>query len=146
MMYDVDPHSLDVAQCRALLLEIVLRAAYDWVMYRNHRRLLLKKNAQEAYAWLFVEGPGHPDWIEREKEGWHLFSFLAICDALDLNPAAVRKSVRKLTPQRIQARGRPPTRRRPQFANSEIESVGTSGMSLADRHSIQDGGELLSLE
>jgi hypothetical protein len=145
-MYVQQPYDFDVAQFRALLLEIIRRAAYDWVMYRNNRRLMLKRVAEDAYVWLFVEAPGHPDWLERERDGWQLFSFLAICDYLDLEPSKVRWHIKRLTPQRIQAMGRPPTHRRTVPAHPELETVETNGVNLADHCLLLNGGELLNFE
>ena len=111
-MYEQLPHDIDFSNVRALLLEIVRRAAYDWVMYRGNRRIKLRAFAKDAYVWLFKEKPGHPDWIERGRAGWSPFSFLSICSSLDLDPEEVRFHIRKLTARRIQSMGRPPTMRR----------------------------------
>jgi hypothetical protein len=44
--------------CKTLLLEIIRRAAYDWVLYRGSRRMVQKVMAEQAYRWLFLENPG----------------------------------------------------------------------------------------
>jgi len=119
-MYEQTRFDLDFSNTRALLLEIVRRAAYDWVMYRGNRRIKLRAFAKDAYVWLFVEKPGHPDWIERGRAGWSAFSFLSICALLDLDPEEVRKHIRLLTPRRIQSMGRPPTVRHP----SPVQEMG----------------------
>jgi len=97
---------------RVLLAEILRRAAYDWVLYRSSRRLRDAELARDAYVWLFEEGPGHPNWIEREKDGWAVFSFLTICDSLDMDPQAVRERIKKMTPSDVTSIGRPPVRRK----------------------------------
>lgn len=135
--------SIDIGNVRALLLEIVRRAAYDWVIYRNNRRLAHRKVAQDAYVWLFLEGPGHPDWIERGREGWSFFSFISICEALDLDPGSVRQHIRKLTPRRIQSMGRPPTHRHLPPPKPELDYIDTSS---AIEGFIQAGGELPNFE
>lgn len=102
--------SLDTEGCRVLLVEIIRRAAFDWVTYRDSTRLNKKSIAHDAYIWLFVEGPGHPDW--KERDGLYIFSFLGICEVLGLEPDYMRGCIRKLTFQHIQNIGRPKTQRR----------------------------------
>lgn len=104
-MYSSQPQ--DTWTYRALLLEIIRRAAYDWVTYRTSRRLKHLALANEAFAWLFVEGPGHPDWEVRKKDGWDGFSFIAICDALDIDVDFARSKIKLITPQQISSTGRP---------------------------------------
>jgi hypothetical protein len=142
LMYPYELH--EATNIRALMLEIIRRAAYDWVIYRGNRRLAHRKVAQDAYIWLFVEAPGHPDWVEREKAGWSLFSFLALCAALDFDPDMVRASIKKLTPRRIQAMGRPPTRRKLPPPRPELDYIDTA--ALEDTHSLLIGGELPEFE
>lgn len=100
------------AGCRALLLEVVRRAIYDWVLYRGSRRLKNKQLAEDAYHWLFVESEDGPDAKERMKAGRELTSFFSICRALDLDPATVRKRAHELTPKDILNVGRPATYRK----------------------------------
>jgi hypothetical protein len=102
------------AGCRALLFEIVRRAIHDWVLYRSSRRLKNKQLAEEAYHWLFEETEDGAEAKERAREGTELTSFLSICQALDLDPEAVRRRARQLTPKDVLSVGRPPTYRRPQ--------------------------------
>lgn len=93
---------------RALLLEIVRRAAFDWVLYRSSTRLDQKALAEDAYMWLFVEDEEHPHWKVREDDEKEITGFVAICDALELDVERVRSWVRKLTPNRVMSSGRPP--------------------------------------
>jgi hypothetical protein len=102
----------EINGCKVLLLEVVRRAAYDWVLYRTSRRMLHKKLAEDAYTWLFEEGPGHPNWIERERTGKFITSFIAICNELDLDADTVRSYVRKLTVKNVMSVGRPAEYRR----------------------------------
>lgn len=99
---------------RALLFEIVLRAAADWVLYRNSARPQQQQLAREAYIWLFDEGPGHRHWQERLDDGGVgvLYSFLAVCEIAELDPGWVRKYVNTLTRRRVTAMGRPRIYRR----------------------------------
>jgi hypothetical protein len=102
----------EVNGCKTLLLEVIRRAAYDWVLYRSSRRLLHRTLAEQAFRWLFLEGPGTPDWEERKREGKHITSFVVICESLDLDPSAVRRHIRRLTPKNVTSVGRPAEYRR----------------------------------
>jgi hypothetical protein len=102
----------EINGCKTLLLEVIRRAAYDWVLYRTSRRLLHRRLAEDAYNWLFLEEPGHANWIEREKAGKSITAFLVICSELDLDADTVRKYVRKLTVKNVMSVGRPAEYRR----------------------------------
>lgn len=95
-----------------LLLEVLRRAAHDWVLYRSSTRLLQRQIAEEAYHWLFKEEPGTKGWIERSLSKKELTSFVSICDVLSLDPEIVRTYIRGLTIKEILSTGRPPTYRR----------------------------------
>ena len=103
----------EASGAKALLLNIVHRAAADWILYRTSTRLEHKTMAEDAFRWLFKEGPGHPDWRDRERDGKALTSFLGICRALDLDPENLRARIKSMTPQQAIGRGRPAEYRRP---------------------------------
>lgn len=114
---------LDPSRCRALLLEIVRRAVHDWVLYRQHTEMKKKQRALAAHTWLFEECPGHQDWEERKTAKFDtedgtivgaraITSFLAICEAVDIDPEAVRSRARTMTVRDIIHAGRPAERRR----------------------------------
>lgn len=86
---------------RALMLEIIRRAAQDWVLYRNSAEPDKKLLADEAYVWLFVECEGHPNYVLRRAEHREFTGFLAICEALDMDPVRVRAYVTQLTPDKV---------------------------------------------
>jgi hypothetical protein len=111
--WDPEPHDvvLEASKCRALLLEVIRRAAHDWVLYRSTRRPE-RAFALDAYVWLFEEEPGHPNWELRKREGEPMLAFLTICDLLDLEPETVRARVRGMTIRDIMTAGRPAERRR----------------------------------
>lgn len=102
---------IEASKCRALLLEVIRRAAHDWVLYRSTRRPE-RVYARNAYVWLFEEEPGHPWWELRQKEGEPLLAFLTICEMLDLDPEYVRSHIRKMTIRDIMKAGRPAENRR----------------------------------
>jgi hypothetical protein len=117
---------------KALLLEVILRAASDWVLYKEHIRPMYREWANDAYTWIFQEGPEHPNWRERRASGKLLTSFVSICEALDFDPDLVRRHIQKLTPQRIISMGRPAEYRRkrvlaPEYADtSDVRSFFSS--------------------
>jgi hypothetical protein len=97
---------------KSLLLEIIRRAAYDWVLYRGSRRMPQRQYAEDAYLWLFVEEREHPRFKERVQQRKELTAFVSICEALDLDPERVRAHVRKLNMGKVLSSGRPPDARR----------------------------------
>jgi len=126
-LIDNEPRSLDpalieqeITGCKTLLLEVIRRAAYDWVLYRTSRRMLHKRLAEDAHTWLFEEKAGHPNWEERNRVGKHITSFLAICNELDLDADTVRKYVRKLTVKNVMSVGRPAEYRRRETCPSSM--------------------------
>ena len=106
---------------RALLVEILRRAAYDWVLYRDSTRLEHQQLAADAHFWLFEEKDDHPSWDTRIDEGKQLTAFHSICEELDLDPDVVRDAVRNLTFKRVVASGRPPTRTKHRGDGSSAE-------------------------
>jgi hypothetical protein len=106
-----DPQ-LEASNCRALLLEVIRRAAYDWVLYRGSSKLPNRLLAESAYQWLFVEEPGSVAWVNRSKHGKELMAFVAICSQLDIDPDRMRATVRTMTERDIMGAGRPAERRR----------------------------------
>jgi hypothetical protein len=109
----------EINGAKTLLLEIIRRSAFDYVLYRTSRRLVYRALADQAYHWLFVEKQGTSEWAERQREGKFITGFEAICEALDLDPDAVRAHVRRLTPKHVTSVGRPAEyRRRDVFSNA----------------------------
>ena len=102
----------DGRQPRVLLVEIVRRAAYDWVLYRSSTRLRDATIARDAYVWLFEEKPGHRDWLERSQAGWQHFAFLTICEMLDLDADLLRARIKTMSVKDVLSAGRPPVRRK----------------------------------
>lgn len=97
---------------KALLLEIIRRAAFDWVLYKNSSRPDQRALSQEAYTWLFEEDEEHPNFELRQREGKELTGFISICDLLDMDVDRVRYYIRKLTHAKIMV-GRLPRAPRP---------------------------------
>jgi hypothetical protein len=130
--WDPEEHVADqhheASNCRALLLEVIRRASYDWVLYRTSSKLQSKQLAESAYHWLFIEDEKSKQWQQRSRNGKGLLSFLAICDTLDLEPRNVRRYVRELTSKDIMGAGRPAEHRKKPKNSDEATS--------SDEHSV----------
>jgi hypothetical protein len=114
----------EVSRCKALLLEVLRRAAHDWVLYRQHKKLEKRELAHDAYIWLFEEDDHHPYRRERinamfpgrsgrpPTRGTRLLtSFQSVCENLDLDPETVRACIKKMDARSIISSGRPPQQR-----------------------------------
>lgn len=141
---DRDPALIqqEINGCKSLLLEIIRRAAYDWVLYRTSRRLLQRKLAEQAYNWLFVEEENSAEWRERMESEKYITSFVAICEALELDPESVRTHIKKLTPKNVMSVGRPAEYRRRDAAPSMPDEapLALDGRTL-DAWTSEDTGE-----
>jgi len=122
---------------RALLLEILRRAAYDWVLYRSSTRLEHKYLAEDAYTWIFQEDEEHQNWAIRNGDGKQLTAFVTICEELDLDAEVVRRAIKALTLNRVVASGRPPTKTKQRADGAESESSLCLPFSVVE-HSFED--------
>lgn len=120
----------EISGCKALMLEIIRRASYDWVLYRTSKVLQKRRLAEDAFNWLFSEGPGHQDWMERISSEKEITSFIAICQALDLDPDMVRGHVRRLTVQNVMSIGRPAEYRKQDWREDETYNTSSMGERL----------------
>jgi hypothetical protein len=121
--WDPDGHNeqMDVMNCRALLIEIIRRAAHDYVLYRTHSELDKKALAEDAFIWLFEEDEEHPHFKTRKREGTIITSFLTICESVDLDPDMVRRHIKKMNVSAVMSAGRPAERRRRRSPPSESD-------------------------
>lgn len=139
-----DPEPIyEASRCKAFLMEIIRRAASDWVQYRQARKMELRALAEQAYTWLFEEEPGHPAWKNRERALFkveaedgqsvievgsrRLTSFLSICEACGLNPDEVRARAREMTVESIMRTGRHTERRKPR-SSADSMSIETHAL------------------
>lgn len=110
-----DPDIMDpvtaAENVRTLLTDVMRRAAHDWVLYRTSRRTDQRELAHDAYIWLFVEGPGHPNWELRQREDKAFTSFISICEVIGVDPDYARQRIRRLTTRDVKMAGRPAERR-----------------------------------
>jgi hypothetical protein len=110
--FDFDYFQYYVLGVRTLWIEVIRRAAFDWVLYKNSQRMPKRLLAQDAYNWLFVEDQDHPNWAVRVKtDGCTLSSFIGICEALGLDPDTIRLGILHLTSTKIKTLGKLPMRR-----------------------------------
>lgn len=116
---DADPQ-FESGNCRALLLEIVRRAAFDWVLYRTSSKLPNRMLADNAYTWLFVEEPDTGAWRQRELADKELTGFVSICEAVGVDPDRMRDRIRTLTERDIMGAGRPAEKRRYKPSSDEV--------------------------
>lgn len=121
---------MEASSCRALLLEVVRRSAYDWVLYRQSSKLQNKLLAESAFHWLFVEEPGSSAWAQRKRGEKELTAFVSICEVIGLDPERVRARIRQLTERDIMGAGRPAERRKSKHGGEEALS--------SDEHSVFD--------
>ncbi len=86
---------------RLLWIKVILRAAYDWVLYRDSKNNTYKKIAGDAFRWLFeisketVIVNMNNKFIVVDSSGFNTLEKL--CDVLDIEIESVRKFANKLT-------------------------------------------------
>lgn len=86
---------------RLLWIKVILRAAYDWVLYRNSKSHIYKNIAEDAYRWIFDPPKerkkivvGKTEVIVHTQE---FNSLENICDAINLDVDSVRRFSKRLT-------------------------------------------------
>lgn len=145
--YETELLVQEINGSKTLLLEMIRRAAYDWILYRSSTRLPQKQLAEQSYEWLFLEKPGHPSWSLRMREDKQCMSLIAVCESLDLDPETVRKHVRRLTPKHVMSVGRPAEyRRRDVFSaaagDDDVYDLPDGLVDYAALEGHDDGGEM----
>lgn len=85
----IEPVSHDrYSGIRTLWAKVIQRAAYDWVTYREHPKLSMRKLAEQAYTWIF--------------EPSAMFnSFNNACRYAGRNPEQVRDRIRHMTKEDV---------------------------------------------
>lgn len=76
------------APVRLLWIKAIIRAAFDYALYRDHRDLKLRKFAIDAERWLF-----EPSLLINSLEN--------ICQSLDINIDLVRIFSRRVTREQV---------------------------------------------
>jgi hypothetical protein len=86
---------------RLLWIKVILRAAYDWVLYRDSKNHITRNKANDAYRWLFnsttIKKTFKVGKIVRTCVIQESNSLENICDAIDLDIDSVRKFAKRLT-------------------------------------------------
>ncbi len=121
---------------KSLFVAILRRSVSDWVLYKDAVDPELVEYAREADLWLFREEPGHVLYDTRAKDGFNLFSFLSVCDLLDLDAGHVRKCIKQLTKSQIANYGKGEAAEK----SAAIFEAGlpTSVSSFLDSYSVDD--------
>jgi hypothetical protein len=99
---------------RALWMKVIIRAAFDWVSYRDALKLEQRKEAERAHRWIF----------ERNE---HFNSFENICQLVDLPPDKIRVWVKSLTKEHVA-----------KIEHLERESLAPIALLEAERRLIED--------
>jgi len=73
---------------RVLWVKVIQRAAFDYVLWKDSKKLGLRRYAQCAERWFFSESS-------------LVNSFVSICGVLGLDPDYIRNLVRHLTKEQV---------------------------------------------
>ncbi len=103
---DLSPRKIGEHECfRLLWIKVILRASYDWVLYRDSKSKNLQRIAFDAHRWLFepirdrkiIKIKGRE--IETFREEFN--SLYRLCEALDIEIDCVRKFAATLTRDKV---------------------------------------------
>jgi hypothetical protein len=102
----IQPRRLEIYEnFRLLWIKVILRAAYDWVLYRDSKNQAYKRIADSADIWLFGD---YMEKIRREVDGVVRIvlerpanSLHCLCEELDLDIETVRRFAKRLTKKDI---------------------------------------------
>lgn len=102
----IQPRRLEIYEnFRLLWIKVILRAAYDWVLYRDSKNQAYKRIADNAEIWLFGN---YLEKIRRKIDGRIVItlerpsnSLDCLCEELDLDIGTVRKFAKRLTKKDI---------------------------------------------
>lgn len=76
------------AGIRAMWIKVVIRAIFDWIGGRDHKKLEKRKEAEQAYNWIF-------------KPSIMFNSFDNACRYVDLDPGEVRKRILSMSKEDV---------------------------------------------
>jgi hypothetical protein len=74
---------------KMIWLKVIIRAVYDYVMWRNSPKVMNRKLADDAARWLF-------------EPSMHANGFEYLCEIMSLPQNDIRKWARRLTPDDVQ--------------------------------------------
>jgi hypothetical protein len=70
-------------------VKVIIRAAYDYALWKDSDEFRLRKHALDANRWFSSDSSVFPN------------SFLHICQVLKIDPALIRRGVKKLTRDQV---------------------------------------------
>ncbi len=73
---------------RLLWAKVIIRAAYDWALWKDSKDVRLKNFAKDAYRWLFSESD-------------LMNSFNRVCEVLNVDRAKIRNYALNLTKDQV---------------------------------------------
>lgn len=74
---------------RVLWVKVIIRAAYDYALWKDSSEFRLRKHAMDAIRWFSSDSSALSN------------SFLHICNILKLDPELIRRGVNKLTRDQV---------------------------------------------
>ncbi len=74
---------------KMIWLKVIIRAVFDYAMWRNSHKLINRKLAEEAARWLF-------------ERSTHANGFEHLCEVMSLPMEDIRRWARRLTPNDVQ--------------------------------------------
>ena len=90
---------------RLLWIKVILRATYDWVLYRDSKSRAAQRIAENAYKWLFEDYFEKVRYREKNKIIIKMErpfnSLFFLCEELDLDITTVRAFARRLNKKQI---------------------------------------------
>lgn len=103
---DLSPRKINEHECfRLLWIKVILRASYDWVLYRDSKSKNLRRIAQDAYRWLFDPIKDRKIVVVKGNDVEVFFeefnSLDRLCEALDIEIDCVRKFASTLTRDKV---------------------------------------------
>jgi hypothetical protein len=113
IVWDAPAHDKAVGY-RALWLKVIIRAAFDWVSYRDSLKLEQRKEAERAYKWLFLPSE-------------MMNSFENVCQLIDIPAPNIRVWVSGLTKEHVA-----------KIEHLERESSSPVALAEAERNLIED--------
>ena len=64
---------------------VLRRAVVDWILYKSHSNIKLKKVGADAGAWIF------------DDENLGVGSFLSVCNIINLPPSLIRSKINNMS-------------------------------------------------
>jgi len=82
---DLVNHDTGIPWYVRLWAAVLRRACVDWILYRDHDNIKLKKIGSDAGAWIF------------DDDDSNIGSFLSVCSIINLPPSLIRKKITSMS-------------------------------------------------